>query len=180
MAKKPPPKGKLLRLKPKSKVIQLKPKGKVLQLKPTKKKQSAQVRRSPAVQAVPARPLVSDSEERLQEAMEEVAEARTELSRLGHAMTTANRELEEHRLSSASAREHLRSELNAVRVDLKTALAELEIARADRERIANHAQRRIHELEESVARLRAEVSGLQKKAVTAPPSPVSPEPETKV
>src|SRR5437879_6010599 len=97
MAKKPPPKGKLLKLKPKGKVIQLKPKGKVLQLK---KKQPATARKSPPLQPMPPRPLRADSEERLQEAMEELAEARTELSRLGHAMTAAHRELEEQRLSS--------------------------------------------------------------------------------
>src|SRR6476620_9146638 len=137
MAKKPPPKGKLLKLKPKGKVIQLKPKakGKVIRLKPKgkvlqlKKKTGATPppRKSPAVQSMPPRPLVADSEERLREAMEELGEARIELSRLGHAMTAAHRQLEDHKLSSASARDNLRSELDAVRVDLKTALAELEI-----------------------------------------------------
>src|SRR3954452_11063166 len=103
MAKKPPPKGKLLKLKPKGKVIQLKPKGKVLQLK--KKPPAATGRKSPPLQAMPPRPLHANPEERLQEAMEELAEARTELSRLGHAMTAAHRELEDHRLSSVSARD---------------------------------------------------------------------------
>src|SRR5438876_7592964 len=104
MAKKPPPKGKLLKLKPKGKVIQLKPKGKVLQLK---KKQPATARKSPPLQPMPPpRALDAESEQRLQEAMEELAEARNELSRLGHAMTAAHREIEDHRLSSTSARDH--------------------------------------------------------------------------
>jgi chromosome segregation ATPase len=180
MAKKPPPKGKLLKLKPKGKVLQLKPrmkpKGKVLQLKKKTGGATPTARKSPAVQAMPPRPLVADSEERLQEAMEELGEARIELSRLGHEMTAAHRQLEDHKLSSASARDNLRSELDAVRVDLKTALAELEIARADRERIATHAQKRIHELEEAISRLRSEME-LQKKAFSSQPSAVSPKPE---
>ncbi|HWE31130.1 MAG TPA: hypothetical protein VHB97_24145 [Polyangia bacterium] len=117
-----------------------------------------------------------DDAERLREAMEELTEARTELSRLGHEMTTAHRQIEDNRLSSASAREHLRSELNAVRTDLKTALAEAEIARIDRERTAAHAQKRIHELENALARLRTEVSELrEKKAVSSQLSAVSPD-----
>jgi len=111
-----------------------------------------------------------DSEERLREAMEELTEARTELSRLGHAMTGAHRQIEDDRLSAASARENLRAELNAVRTDLKTALAEAEIARIDRERIAATSQRRIHELEDALARLRSEVSELRAAPLAPPPT----------
>jgi chromosome segregation ATPase len=119
--------------------------------------------------ASPKRATSAESEERLREAMEELAAAREELSRLGHAMTAAHRQIEDDRLSSASAREHLRAELNAVRTDLKTALAEAEIARIDRERIAASAQKRIHELEETLATVRSEVAEL--RAAPLPPPP---------
>lgn len=145
MAKKPPARGKQRKAPPKSKA------------KPKKKLQAK------------ARPSI-DTEERLREAMEEVAEARVELSRLGHAMTAAHRQIEDDRLSAASAREHLRSELNAVRTDLKTALAEAEIARIDRERVAATSQRRIHELEDALTKLRVEVAELRGAPPTLPPA----------
>ncbi|HEX6834978.1 MAG TPA: hypothetical protein VF334_00320, partial [Polyangia bacterium] len=68
------------------------------------------------------------------------------------------------------AREHLRSELNAVRTDLKTALAEAEIARIDRERVAATSQRRIHELEDALTKLRMEVAELRGAPPTLPPT----------
>jgi chromosome segregation ATPase len=167
MPKKPAPRGKLLTLKPKTKA---KP-------KPKPKKPS---RPGVVELRMPPKLDVDETEERLRVAMEELAEARTELSRLGHAMNTAHRQIEDNRLSSASAREHLRSELHAVRTDLKTALAEAEIARADRERTANHAQRRIHELEQALIKLRGEVADLRKEAVSSQLSALSPnESETK-
>ncbi len=116
-----------------------------------------------------AAPVGIDTEERLREAMEELVEARAELSRLGHGITAAHRQIEDDRLSAASARENMRSELSAVRTDLKTALAEAEIARADRERIAAHAQKRIHELEAALASLRDEVAELRATAPLPPP-----------
>jgi len=146
MAKKPPARGKQ-RKTPRN-----------VKAKPKKKIQAK------------ARPAVADTEERLREAMEELAEARVELSRLGHAMTAAHRQIEDDRLSSASARENLRSELNAVRTDLKTALAEGEIARIDRERTAATAQRRIHELEDALTKLRVEVAELRGAPPTLPPT----------
>ena len=146
MAKKPPARGK-----------QRKPPRNV-KAKPKKKMQAK------------ARPPSLDTEERLREAMEELAEARVELSRLGHAMTAAHRQIEDDRLSSASAREHLRSELSAVRTDLKTALAEAEIARIDRERVAATSQRRIHELEDALTKLRVEVAELRGAPPTLPPT----------
>ena len=73
----------------------------------------------------PAPRIAPETEERLREAMEELVEARAELSRLGHEMTAAHRQIEDDRFASRSARENLRSELDAVRTDLKTALAEL-------------------------------------------------------
>ncbi|HEX8952892.1 MAG TPA: hypothetical protein VF945_13645, partial [Polyangia bacterium] len=137
MSKKPPARGRQHQPKPKSKLA-TKPRAKPSAKAPAKAKATA---RAPGSAAA--------TEELLREAMEELGEARGELSRLGHAMTAAHRQIEDNRLSSASAREHLRSELNAVRTDLKTALAEAEIARIDRERTAAQAQRRIHELEDA-------------------------------
>lgn len=160
MAKKPPPRGKLLQLKPKTK-----PKAKA---KPPAKAKPARPR-VPPMQRMPPKLDSDENEERLREAMEELAEARAELSRLGHEVTAAHRQIEDHRLSSASARENLRAELNAVRTDLKTALAEAEIARIDRERTVAQSQRRIHELEDALARLRNEVSELRAAAPLAPP-----------
>jgi chromosome segregation ATPase len=85
-------------------------------------------------------------------------------------MTAAHRQIEENRFASKSARDNMRSELDAVRTDLKTALAELEIARADRERIATNAQRRIHELETSLMAVRNEVSELRTPSLPPPPT----------
>jgi chromosome segregation ATPase len=155
MAKKPPPKGKLLRIKP-----PVRQKAKVLELKPAGKRPPTKKRRP-----LPPRP-TEDTGERLREAMEELQEARVELSRLGHAMTAAHRALVDEKFASEAAQSNLRAELAAVRTDLKTALAELEIARADRERLAAAAQRRIYELEHAVARLRAEMAELRPPLTT--------------
>ena len=134
--------------------------------KPPTKRTAAKKRPAPRKSA----PAI-DSEERLREAMEELGEARVELSRLGHAMTAAHRQIEDDRLSAASARENLRAELNAVRTDLKTALAEAEIARIDRERTAATAQKRIHELEDALTKLRTEVAELRGAPPSLPPPP---------
>ncbi len=105
--------------------------------------------------------------ERLREAMEELEVARAELSRLGHEMTAAHRQIEERTLSFISTESNLRAELDAVRTDLKTALAELEIARADRERLAASSHRRISDLEHAIERM--------KSAIGRPPSTVGAE-----
>ena len=149
MPKKPPP-----RRKPPTKRAAAKK-------RPAPRKSETKSKSAPAI----------DSEERLREAMEELGEARVELSRLGHAMTAAHRQIEDDRLSAASARENLRSELNAVRTDLKTALAEAEIARIDRERTAATAQKRIHELEDALTKLRTEVAELRGAPPSLPPPP---------
>ncbi len=141
MAKKAP-RGKLLTLKPKSKakVIPIKSgksgksgkaakkKAKVIALEPK--------RRRPNVppQVMPP-PIGEPDDDGLREAMEELVAARQELSRLGHELTLAKRDLENRKLSSGSAQENLRAELAAVRTDLKTALAELEISRNEVERL---------------------------------------------
>ena len=139
MAKKAP-RGKLLKLKPKAKakVIPIKPskkKAKVIALQPKRKKKAAFERPRSAELVMPP-PIESDhSEEGLREAMEELVEARLELARLGHELSLAHRELENRKLSSGSAEDNLRAELGAVRTDLKTALAELEISRNEVERL---------------------------------------------
>jgi hypothetical protein len=53
---------------------------------------------------------------------------------------------------------------------LKTALAEAEIARIDRERIAASAQKRIHELEDALATVRSEVAELRAAPLPPPPA----------
>lgn len=141
MAKKAP-RGKLLKLKPKAKakVIPIKPskkKAKVIALQPKRKKKVVVALERPrSAELVMPPPIESDhSEEGLREAMEELVEARLELARLGHELSLAHRELENRKLSSGSAEDNLRAELGAVRTDLKTALAELEISRNEVERL---------------------------------------------
>jgi chromosome segregation ATPase len=84
-------------------------------------------------QARPSKP--RPAEEQLQVAMEELVEARGELSRLGHALSASHRELEERKLSSGSAEENLRSQMLALREELRSTLAELEISRNEVERL---------------------------------------------
>jgi predicted nucleic acid-binding Zn-ribbon protein len=131
MAKKPPARGKLLKLKPRGKVLPFKKTtDKTSSERPAARAKAKPARKkAPPPQRMPPRLAADETEERLREAMEEVAEARSELSRLGHELTAAHRELEDRKLSSGSAEENLRAELEAVRNDLKEALAELEISR---------------------------------------------------
>jgi hypothetical protein len=141
MAKKAP-RGKLLTLKPKSKakVIPIKSGKSGKSAKAAKKKAKVIAlepkRRRPDVppQVMPP-PIAEPGDDGLREAMEELVAARQELSRLGHELTLAKRDLENRKLSSGSAQENLRAELAAVRTDLKTALAELEISRNEVERL---------------------------------------------
>jgi hypothetical protein len=65
---------------------------------------------------------------------EELAEARAELARIANVEVSARRDLETQSSLGRSLEERLRAELEAVRVDLRTALADLEIARADHQR----------------------------------------------
>ncbi len=65
---------------------------------------------------------------------EELTAARHELKSLAHADNILRRELEATLSNERNATDRLRAELGAVRLDLKTALAELEIARADAQR----------------------------------------------
>jgi hypothetical protein len=163
MAKKPS-RGKLLKLPTKrGKVIQLptrkKAKSKASPTETAAKKKPAKPNRPRSTQPLPMPPPIAPAVaggDRLSEAMEELGVAREELSRLGHALTAARRENEERKLSSGSAQSNMRAELEATRTDLKTALAELEIARADKERVALAAARRIRELEAELARARGQ------------------------
>ena len=65
---------------------------------------------------------------------EELAEARAELARIANVENVARRDLETQSSLGRTVEERLRSELEALRVDLRTALADLEIARADHQR----------------------------------------------
>jgi hypothetical protein len=89
---------------------------------------------SPA-RAAAVRPPARPAEEQLQVAMEELEEARGELSRLGHALSASHRELEERKLSSGSAEDNLRGQMLALREELRATLAELEISRNEVERL---------------------------------------------
>jgi hypothetical protein len=65
---------------------------------------------------------------------EELAEARAELARIAGEENHARRDLEAQVSAARSIEDRLRNELEAMRVDLRTALADLEIARADHAR----------------------------------------------
>jgi chromosome segregation ATPase len=95
-------------------------------------------RKSPAKKKTPRKPpraSRSDVDERLLQAMEELQAAHEELSRLGHLVTAAHREIDDHKHNQRSAESNLRAEVAALRTDLKTALAELEISRQEVERL---------------------------------------------
>jgi chromosome segregation ATPase len=98
---------------------------------PTKK--APRPRAKPRMIAAAASPTASEM--RLEEAMEELVVARQELSRLGHELTASHREIEDRKLSAESAEDHLREQMMAVREELRTALAELEISRNEIERL---------------------------------------------
>ena len=74
-------------------------------------------------------------DERLVQVMEELHAAHGELARLGALVTAAHRELDDHKHNQRSAESNLRAEVAALRTDLKTALAELEISRQEVERL---------------------------------------------
>jgi chromosome segregation ATPase len=65
---------------------------------------------------------------------EELAEARAQLARIASEENSARRDLETQVSIARSVEERLTRELEALRVDLRTALADLEIARADHQR----------------------------------------------
>jgi chromosome segregation ATPase len=118
MAKKQPPRRKLKKGPPRA---QAKAKA-----RPAKAKARPPKAR-PAKQAA--------AEQQLIEAMEELEVARQELSRLGHELTASHRAVEDCKLSSGSAEENLRGQMLALREELRTAMAELEISRNEIERL---------------------------------------------
>jgi len=65
---------------------------------------------------------------------EELQEARAELVRIAGEENHARRDLESQVSAARTVEERLRNELEAMRMDLRTALADLEIARADHAR----------------------------------------------
>lgn len=101
---------------------------------PRPKKRAATKR--PAKRATARR---SATDEDLAIALEELEAAHTELARIASGENTAKRELEANVSAAVSTEERLRREMEAMRVDLRTALADLEIERAatarERERV---------------------------------------------
>jgi len=82
---------------------------------------------------------------------EELEAARRELARIGSVENHARRDLESQALAQDSVEERLRAELEAVKLDLRTALAELEITRAAEARAVERAHRLTEELDEARA-----------------------------
>jgi hypothetical protein len=72
--------------------------------------------------------------------IEELGFARQELKRVANESSAARRELEASLSTERNASERMFSELEAVRIDLKTALADLEIARTEAQREGARAQ----------------------------------------
>jgi chromosome segregation ATPase len=67
--------------------------------------------------------------------LEELDAARGELQRLSGNLMVARRQLEAGRSTAQSAEQRLRDELDAIRIDLKVALADLEIAKTEAARL---------------------------------------------
>jgi chromosome segregation ATPase len=127
MGKMPPPRRTLTKGRGRAKAASkasVKPKAKARALKKPK-----------ARAAQPAATVATAASEQLQGTMEELEVARSELSRLGHALSASHRELEERKLSSGSAEENLRAQMLALREELRATLAELEISRNEVERL---------------------------------------------
>ncbi len=95
-----------------------------------------------------AKPAARASEE-LTTLREELDEARAELARIASGENTARRDLESRSSSARSFEERLRLELEAMRVDLRTALADGEITRADQARAEHKLQLTLAELDGS-------------------------------
>src|SRR5262245_37135466 len=125
MARKQPPRRPQKKVPPRP---QAKAKAKTkAKAKPKTRQAAAQPRvTEPTARPRLTQPAAPAAELQLQEAMEELAVAREELSRLGHELSASRRAVDDCRLSSGSAEEHLRSQMMALREELRTALAELE------------------------------------------------------
>jgi chromosome segregation ATPase len=158
---------------------------KPLPKKPARK--AARAAGKPAARRPPAAAPSVPGDEALRE---ELAAARQELARLALEENVVKRNLEAQFSDEKSANERLRAELEAVRLDLKTALADLEIARSDKQRsdskalaaardlvAAHEAQRRaehagdearakLYALESDNEKLRGELESVQRQLAT--------------
>jgi chromosome segregation ATPase len=123
---------------------------------------------------------------------EELEAARAELKRLARDENVVRRDLEAALSNERNANDRLRTELAALRIDLKTALADLEIAHAEGQRIdgkahaaardlvqANEAQRmaehaaaaareQVFELKNENEKLRGEIESLKRRLAPTP------------
>jgi chromosome segregation ATPase len=142
------------------------------------KKKPPPKKRAATKKAAKRRPSASSPDELLRE---ELTFARQELKRVATAENVVKRELEAALSNERNANDRLRAELDAVRLDLKTALADLEIARREMhretaralalgremaaaqeaQRLAEHAatstREQLYELRREAERLRAEL-----------------------
>ena len=98
---------------------------------------------APKTRKAPRRKVTLSGDELL---IEELAAARTELKRVAQEENDVRRELEASLSNERNGGDRLRAELDAVRLDLKTALADLEIARAEAQREGTRAQTLAREL----------------------------------
>jgi hypothetical protein len=152
-------------------------------------KKSKRTKKAPKKRAAPKKPATrapaprraSANDEDLAIALEELEEAHAELARIASGENTAKRELESKVSAAVSTEERLRREMEEIRVDLRTALADLEIERAatarerervlqlqrdlaearESERLASHASDRAREQTEA---LKAELEKLRAPA----------------
>ena len=135
MAKKTPPK------KPKKRSRSRKP-AKRAAARPSAGQGPAKARR-PATKPSPRRTVRLSGDELL---IEELGAARQELKRIARDENAIRRELEAALPNESNGADRLRAELEAVRLDLKTALADLEIGRAEAQRESARAQALSREL----------------------------------
>jgi len=131
-----------------------------------------------AAKPAPARKRSAGDDHQLAELREELEAARGELARIASEENHWRRDLDARITAQSTVEERLSAELEAVRIDLRTALAELEIAHANERRAdqrlgiatrelaeAREAERRAEHASDSALdelhRLRAEVARLR-------------------
>jgi hypothetical protein len=112
-----------------------------------KKTKKTAPRKAPRKTQAPKKKVALSGDELL---IEELAAARNELKRVAHEENAVRRELEASLSNERNAGDRLRAELEAVRLDLKTALADLEIARAEAQRESTRSQVLARELAASL------------------------------
>jgi chromosome segregation ATPase len=109
--------------------------------KPARSKSDKKKKKKPAPARRARRPPSGD-----ELLIEELGAARQELKRLAREENAVRRELEATLSNERNAGDRLRGELEAVRLDLKTALADLEISRSESQREGARAQALAREL----------------------------------